>query len=71
VGVDPDNIDSLGAEIEIDMGQEHERHRIDKPAVVLCPAGMPHTPQVTMWVDKPFGFFAINLSGEHEVKSFD
>jgi len=69
--VDPDNFDYLGAEIEIDMGQEHERHLIDKPSVVLCPAGMPHMPQVTRWIDKPFAFFAINLSGEHEVESFD
>jgi hypothetical protein len=71
VGTDPDDIDYLGAEIEIDMGQEHERHLINKPSVVICRAGMPHLPQVTRWVDRPFAFFAMNLSGEHETKSFD
>jgi hypothetical protein len=71
VGMDPNNMDYLGAEIEIDLGEEHERHLISKPSVVICPAGMPHLPQVTRWVDKPFAFFAINLSGERETKSFD
>jgi hypothetical protein len=71
VGTDPNDIDYLGAEIEIDMGKEHERHIINKPTVVICPVGTPHLPQVTRWVDKPFAFFAINLSGEHETKSFD
>jgi len=70
LGTDP-GIEYLGAEIEMDLGKEHERHLIDKPAVVICPAGMPHTPQVTRWVDKPFAFFAVSLSGEHETKTFD
>jgi hypothetical protein len=71
MGTDPDNMDYLGAEIEIDMGKEHERHLIDKPSVVVCPAGTPHMPQVTRWVDKPFAFFAVSLSGEHETEAFD
>jgi hypothetical protein len=71
VGADPDNLNYLGAEIEIEMGEEHERHLINKPTVVICPAGMPHLPQVTRWVDRPFAIFAVCLSGEHETKSFD
>jgi hypothetical protein len=71
LGLDPNNIDNLGAEIEIDMGSEHERHLFNKSTVVVCPAGTPHTPQVTRWVDKPFAFFAVSLSGEHETKSFE
>ena len=71
VGTDPNKVDYLGAEIEIDLGEEHERHLINKPAVVICPAGLPHTPQVTRWVDKPFAYFAISLSGERETESFD
>jgi hypothetical protein len=71
VGMDPDNPDCLGADIEIDMGGEHERHIIDTSSVVICPAGMPHLPQVTRWVDRPFAFFAVSLSGEHETEAFD
>jgi hypothetical protein len=71
VGTDPNNIDYLGSEIEIDMGQEHERHFINKPTAVICPAGTPHTPQVTRWIDRPFAFFAISLSAGHETKALD
>jgi hypothetical protein len=70
-GSDPVNMNSLGAEIEIDMGKEHERHIIDRPSVVICPAGVAHAPIVTRWVDKPFAFFSINLSGEPEMKFID
>jgi hypothetical protein len=61
VGTDPDNMDYLGAEIEFDMGKEHEKHLINQPTVIICPAGTPHEPQVTRWVDRPYGFFAISL----------
>ncbi len=71
LGMDPENPDALGAEIEVDMGKEHERHFIDKPAALVCPAGTPHMPQVTRWVDKPFAFFAVTLSGAHEAEVID
>ncbi len=70
VGTDPNNIDYLGAEMEIDLGEEHERHLISKPSVIICPAGVPHMPQVTRWVDKPFAVLGIGLSGEYETKAF-
>lgn len=70
-GVDPANIDYLGAEIEIDLGKEHERHIIDKPSVVIVPAGMPHCPIITRWVDKPHAFFSINLSGRPDTSYID
>jgi hypothetical protein len=71
LGIDPDDQNRLGAEIEIDLGAEHERHLFNKPSVVICHAGTPHLPQVTRWVDRPFAFFAITLSGEHETQPFD
>ncbi|HSW38781.1 MAG TPA: hypothetical protein VLL97_04745 [Acidobacteriota bacterium] len=64
LGTDPDNSDYLGAEIEIDLGKEHERYLFDKPTVVLCPAGLMHGPMVTRWVDRPFAFLLINLAGD-------
>jgi hypothetical protein len=71
VGTDPNNIDYLGAEIEIDLGKQHERYIFDKPSVVICPAGLPHNPVITRWVDKPYSFIVINLNGEHETHSVD
>lgn len=70
-GVDPSNIDYLGAEIEIDLGKEHERHIINKPSVVICPAGLPHCPIITRWSDKPHAFFSINLSSQPKSSYID
>jgi hypothetical protein len=66
VGLDPNDINYLGAELEIGMGQDYERHIFNKPTVAICPKGFPHLPLITRWVDKPYGFFVICLSGEHD-----
>jgi hypothetical protein len=71
VGTDHKDINYLGAEIEIDLGREHEKYIINKPSVVICPAGLPHAPIVARWVDKPYAFFSINLSGEPETRYVD
>jgi hypothetical protein len=71
IGTDPSRGDRLGAEIEIDLGKEHERHLIREPSVVVCPAGLPHGPFVTRWVDRAFAFFSINLSGKPEMTFVD
>lgn len=63
-GLDPENIDALGAQIEIELGKEHERHIIDRPSAVVCPAGLPHNPIVTRWVDRPYASYRFGLSGE-------
>jgi hypothetical protein len=70
-GTDPSEIDDLGAEIQIDIGSEHERYVIDKPTAVVCPAGLPHNPIVTRWVDKPFGFLLMSLGARHETTYID
>ena len=71
VGTDPSNIDYLGAEISIDMGKEHERYIFDKPTAVICPRGVPHNPVIARYVDRPYAFFVIGLSGEHETTYVD
>ena len=48
------------------MGKDYERHIFNKPTVVICPKGFPHLPLITRWVDKPYGFFVICLSGQHD-----
>jgi hypothetical protein len=70
-GTEPADIDYLGAEIQIDMGREHEKHIIDKPTAVICPAGIPHGPVVTRWVDKPYAFLLISLGARHETTYID
>jgi len=71
VGTDPSNIDYLGAEISIDMGKEHERYIFDKPTVVICPKGIQHNPVIARYVDRPYAFFVICLSGDHETTYVD
>jgi hypothetical protein len=65
VGLDPDKLDYLGAELEFALGKDFERHVFNKPTAVVCPGGFPHLPLITRWVDKPYGFFVACLSGEH------
>jgi hypothetical protein len=65
VGLDPDNLGFLGAELELGMGKDYERHIFNTPTVAICPAAFPHLPLITRWVDKPYGFIVICLSGEH------
>jgi len=66
VGLDPNDINYLGAELELGMGPDYERHIFNKPTVAICPQAFPHLPLITRWVDKPYGFMVICLSGEHE-----
>ncbi len=68
VGLDANNPEYLGAEIEIGMGEEQEKHVFDTPTVVIAPAGFVHCPLITRRVDKPYGFSAISLSTGHETK---
>jgi hypothetical protein len=43
----------LGAEIEIGLGKEQERHIITTPTTVYIPKGMVHCPLEFKRVDKP------------------
>jgi len=71
VGLDPTDINYLGAKIEIDMGKEHERYIFEEPTVVICPRGLPHNPVVVRWVDKPYAFYVIALGSEHQTTAID
>ncbi|MBN2039197.1 MAG: hypothetical protein JW864_04090 [Spirochaetes bacterium] len=65
VGLDPDNIEDMGAEVEIGLGKNDERYFSNKPFLAVCAGGFPHCPVITRWVDKPYSFFVICLSGSN------
>jgi len=65
VGSDFNDLNYLGAEQELGMGKEMERYVFNTSTCVVCPGGFPHLPLITRWVDKPYYFFVICLSGEH------
>ena len=66
-GTDPADINYLGAEISIDLGEERERYVFDKPTAVVCPKGTVHAPIITRYVDRPFAFFMMNLASEYKI----
>ena len=65
LGLDTDNLGFLGAELELGMGKDYERHIFNTPTIGICPAAFPHLPLITRWCDKPYGFIVVCLSGEH------
>ncbi|MBN2038876.1 MAG: hypothetical protein JW864_02475 [Spirochaetes bacterium] len=65
VGLDPKDIEYLGAEIEIDMGMEKEKHVFNTPTSVILPAGTVHGSINVKSVEKPYGVYLISLGPEH------
>ena len=65
-GLDPKDPHYLGAEIEIALGPDYERHVIDVPSIVCVPKGLPHGPIVTRKVDKPFAHYSICLAKNYQ-----
>ncbi|MBN1192007.1 MAG: hypothetical protein JXA46_19805 [Dehalococcoidales bacterium] len=62
IGDDPKDIRSLGAEVEICLGEEQEKHIIDTAAVVSIPAGLVHCPLTIKNVKRPIIFLEISLT---------
>ncbi len=65
VGLDPGDINYLGAEVEIDIGADREKHIFDKPSAVILPAGTPHNSIVVRHVEKAYAVYLISLAAEH------
>lgn len=56
LGTDPENPRELGAEIELCMGPEMEKHIITNSTLVYIPANFIHCPFRVTRVDRPFLF---------------
>ncbi len=65
IGADPADLRNLGAEVEICLGEEQEKHTIDTAAIVSIPAGLVHCPLTFKNVKKPFIFLEISLTPEY------
>ena len=68
MGSNPDDKEDFGAEIEVSMGTEGEKHVIDAPTVILVPEGMAHSPIDFKRVDKPVIFCSIYMAREYVKK---
>jgi len=70
-GHDTEHLGHLGAEIEVAMGEEKEKHTFNVPTVVIVPKGLPYLPLEVKKVNKPFGFIIYNLGPKHEARWID
>ncbi len=61
-GYDPEDLSYLGADMQLHMGQEYEKHVFNVPMVVAAPSGLAHCPLLTNKVYKPFGHFHLALN---------
>jgi hypothetical protein len=69
LGTDPDNPMDLGAEVEMCMGPEMEKHIITKSTIICLPANFPHSPWTIKKVTRPFLIVTVNQSTKHTEKA--
>ena len=62
MGGNPMDVRDFGAEVELFLGDEGEKHIIDCPAAVHIPAGLMHGPLEYKRIDKPIVFLDIYLA---------
>jgi hypothetical protein len=66
IGGNPKDITDFGAEVEIELGPEHEKHVITQTACVSIPANLQHCPLNIRKVDKPIVFLEISLTNSYK-----
>ena len=66
LGFDPNGMGDLGAEIEMSLGEEEEKHIITSPTCVYIPKGLKHCPLNFKRVDKPILFIHATLAPEYK-----
>ena len=69
LGTDTDDLSELGAEFEICMGKEEERHVFTTPTAVVTPPYLPHWPGGVIKLTKPIIMADIHPSGDSRVTS--
>ena len=66
MGGNPLDMRDFGAEVELSLGEEGEKHIINTTTIVNIPAGLPHCPLNFKRIDKPIVFLEIMLAGKYE-----
>ncbi len=65
IGGNPEDINDLGAEISICLGEEQEEHIITSATVVSIPPGLKHCPLKVKKITKPFVFLEVSATKEY------
>ena len=62
IGGNPENINDLGAEISLCLGDELEEHIITSATVVSIPPGLKHCPLIVKKITRPFVFLEVSTT---------
>ena len=62
MGANPMDVRDFGAEAEMSLGEEGEKHIIDSPTIIHIPKGLMHGPLNFKRIDKPIVFLDIYLA---------
>lgn len=65
LGTDPENPFDLGAEVEMFVGPEMEKHVITQSTIICLPANFAHGPWRILKVTRPFMIVTVNQSPKH------
>jgi hypothetical protein len=68
LGADMNDMGELGAEVELCLGEEAEKHMITTSTAVSVPKGLPHFPATITRMDKRFIFVAVSCAPECKEK---
>jgi ferredoxin len=70
IGSDPDNPQDLGAEVEIFLGAELERHVITTSCCIYIPPNFIHAPWKPLKTRRPWIFIEVNQGPRHTEKGY-
>ena len=69
IGGNPTDIRDFGAEVELYLGEEGEKHIINSTTIVHIPRGLIHCPLNFKKVDRPIMFMNIPLTSQYGKKA--
>jgi hypothetical protein len=69
LGTDPEHPMELGAEVEMTVGPEMEKHVFTKSTIITLPANFPHGPWRILKVTRPFLIVCANQNPVHTEKA--
>jgi len=69
IGADLNDIGDLGAEVEICLGEDKEKHVITTSSAVFIPKGLPHFPATITRMDRRFIMVIVSCAPEWQAKA--
>lgn len=70
IGTNPDDPMDLGAEVEIYMGKEMEKHTFNQSTVIYIPPNFLHCPWRPVKTERPWLFMEVNQGFRHTEKFY-